>query len=88
MVMATVVDGHINSKIWFLDSGYSNHVTGRKMWLANFDSSKKSKIKLANNSSLQAKGIGDIVIQRSIGGKAMIKDVLYVPEMKYSMISI
>lgn len=65
MVMAVVADDHVDSKIWFLDSVYSNHMVGRKLWLVDFNSSKKSKIKIVNNSSLQAEGTGDIVIQKS-----------------------
>ncbi|XP_050895483.1 uncharacterized protein LOC127102114 [Lathyrus oleraceus] len=79
---------HVDSKIWFLETGCSNHMTGRRKWLANFDKSKKSKIKLAYNSSLQVEGTCDIVIQRSNGGKAMIKDILYIPEMKCNLLSV
>lgn len=28
MIMAVVADDHVDSKIWFLDSGCSNHMTG------------------------------------------------------------
>lgn len=58
------------------------------MWLEDFDLSKKSKVKFADNSSLQAEDIGDIVFQMSNGGKAMIKDVLYVPGMKCNFLSV
>lgn len=58
------------------------------MWLTDFDSSEKSKVKLVGNSSLQAKGTDDIVIQRSNGRKIMIKDVLYVPGMKCNLLSV
>ena len=78
VVMAAVADNHVEFKIWFLDSGCSNHMTGRKEWLADFDESKKSKVKLADNSSLQAEGTGNIVFQRSNGAEALIKDVFYV----------
>ncbi|XP_050896104.1 uncharacterized protein LOC127102817 [Lathyrus oleraceus] len=88
VVMVIVGDDHVESKIWFLDSGCSNHMTFQKVWLADFDSSNKSKVKLADNSSLQAEGTGDIVFQRSDEGKAMIKDVLYVPRMKCNLLSV
>ncbi|XP_050895636.1 uncharacterized protein LOC127102295 [Lathyrus oleraceus] len=88
VVMAVVVDDRVDSKIWFLDSGCSNHMAGRKVWLAYFDSSKKSKVKLADNSLLQVEGTNDIVIQRSNEGKAMIKYVLYVPRTKCSLLSV
>ncbi|XP_050919532.1 uncharacterized protein LOC127137085 [Lathyrus oleraceus] len=81
VVMAAFADDHIDSKIWFLDTSCSNQMIGLKVLLADFDSSMKSRVKLTNNISLQAKGIGNIVIHRSNGGKAMIK-VIYVPGMK------
>lgn len=63
-------------------------MTDRKVWLADFDESKKRKIKLDYNSSLQAEGIGVIVIQMSNGAKAMIKDVLYVLGIKCNLLSV
>lgn len=88
VVMATVADEQVDSKIWFLDIGCSNHMTGRMVWLVDFDKSKKSKVKLADNSSLEVEGIDNIVIQRSNGVKAMIKDVLYVPGIKCNLLSV
>ncbi|XP_050896203.1 uncharacterized protein LOC127102930 [Lathyrus oleraceus] len=83
-----VVNEHVNSKTWFLDTGCSNHMTDRRKWLIDFDKSKKSKIKLVDNSSLQAKGTDEIIIQRSNYGKSMIKNVLYVPRMKCNFLSV
>lgn len=40
VVMVAVADDHVESKIWFLNSGYSNHMTGQKVWLVYFDLSK------------------------------------------------
>ena len=80
--MAAVADNHVESKIWFLNSCCSNHMTGRKEWLADFDESKKRKVKLTGNSSLQAEGTGKIVFQMNNKGKVIIKDVLYVPGIK------
>ena len=56
--------------------------------MADFDESKKSKVKLADNSSLQAEGTGNIVFQMSNGGKDMIKDALYVPGIKCNLLSV
>ncbi|XP_050875317.1 uncharacterized protein LOC127078950 [Lathyrus oleraceus] len=64
-----VADEHVGTKIWFLDTDCSNHMTGRKVWLVDFDESKQSKVKLVDNSSLQAEGTSDIVIQRRNGIK-------------------
>ncbi|XP_058783225.1 uncharacterized protein LOC131657891 [Vicia villosa] len=81
-------DNHVESKIWLLDLGCLNHMTGQKVWLANFDESKKSKEKLVDNSSLQAEGTGNIVFHMINGRKNMIKDMFYVPCMKSNLLSV
>ena len=63
-------------------------MTGQNAWLVDFDESKKSKIKLVDNSSLQTESTGNIVFQMSNGGKAMVKYVLYVPGIKCNMLSV
>ena len=50
--MVAVADNHVEFKIWFLDSGYSNHMTDKNVWFIDFDELKKSKVKLADNSLL------------------------------------
>lgn len=57
-------------------------------WLVDFNESKKNKVKHAYNSSLQAEGTDDIVIQRRNKTKTIIKDILYVPEMKCNLLSV
>ena len=88
VVMAVVADNHVESKIWFLDSCCSNHMTGRKEWLKDFDESKKSKVKLTDNSLLQEEGTDNIVFKMCNGGKVMVKDVLYIPGIKCNLLSV
>jgi len=39
--------------LWFIDSGCSNHMTGRKDWFSSIDTSFGVKVKLGNNHSLK-----------------------------------
>ncbi|XP_019432069.1 PREDICTED: uncharacterized protein LOC109339126 [Lupinus angustifolius] len=73
---------------WYLDSGCSNHMTGHKEWLVNFDSSKRNKVKFADNRVVITEGSGDIPLKMKYGSKAYITDVLFVPEMKTNPISL
>ena len=78
-----------NDDSWYLDSGCSNHMTGHKEWLVNFDMKKRSKVKFVDNRVIEAKGTtGDVLIQRKDGGQALITEVLYVPTMKNNLLSI
>ncbi|XP_050877071.1 uncharacterized protein LOC127080820 [Lathyrus oleraceus] len=86
VVMDAVANDHIESKIWFLDSGFSNHMTSKKIWLVDFDESKKIKVKFADNNSFQVEGIENIVIQMSNGAKALLKYVLHVPGIKCNLL--
>ncbi|XP_019435863.1 PREDICTED: uncharacterized protein LOC109342308 [Lupinus angustifolius] len=77
-----------SGETWYIDSGCSNHMTGHRNWLVNFDSSKKSKVRFADNRVIQAEGTRDVTITKKDGGRAMITDVLFVPNMKNNLISL
>jgi hypothetical protein len=47
-------------------------------WLTNFNSSRTSSIKLANNSKLAVEGTDNMVIRGNNGIKLIIEDVLYI----------
>ncbi|KAK2442743.1 putative mitochondrial protein [Trifolium repens] len=57
---------------------------------ANLAENKDSDddIKLANSKSIDAKGIGNVVIQRKNGRKSVIEKVLYVPGMQCNLMSV
>ncbi|BAT75918.1 hypothetical protein VIGAN_01385500 [Vigna angularis var. angularis] len=62
--MVTAQDDFV-SENWFLDTGCSDHMTGHKDWLTNLDTSKQSKMRLANDSTITTTSEGDIVIRRN-----------------------
>ncbi|GAU42845.1 hypothetical protein TSUD_387380 [Trifolium subterraneum] len=91
LMMATlseVSDDHSHTDYWFLDTGCSNHMTSHKEWLIDINPSKKSKIRFAYDRTLQAEGIGKMVITRDDGKNVIMEDVLYVPGMKSNLLSI
>jgi len=90
ILMVTTTTRSVNSQAesWYLDSGCSNHITCHKEWLINFNAEKRSKVQFADNSTLKVEGTGDVVILRKDGSKAVIANVLFVPEMKCNLLSI
>lgn len=52
---------------WYLDSECSSHTIRRKDSLINISPSSKNKVKFANNNTLSAEGIGDVLIRRNDG---------------------
>jgi len=45
-----------NSKVWYLDSGCSNHMTGNKCLFSNLNENFRENVKLGNNSSIRVMG--------------------------------
>ncbi|CAL0302269.1 unnamed protein product [Lupinus luteus] len=86
--MMTTDCSNKGSYTWYLDSGCSNHMTGHKEWLVNFDSTKRNKVKLADNRVVLTQGIGDIPLKMQNGRKAYITDVIFFPDMKTNLISL
>ncbi|KHN27834.1 hypothetical protein glysoja_032982, partial [Glycine soja] len=88
LLMATTNSEEDNVNLWYLDTGCSNHMTGHREWFVNIDDKVKSTIKFIDNSSVTAKGIGKVMIQRKDGQQSFINDVLYAPNMKNNLLSL
>ena len=73
---------------WYLDSGCSSHMSGRKDWFVNINPSMKNMVKFANNNILEDEGIGDVMIIRKDGKRSVIFNVLYIPGMKSNLLSL
>ena len=59
--MAYVEDTKVNrEELWYLDSGCSNHMCGKKECFSDLDASFRESVKLGNNSSMAVYGKGNI----------------------------
>ncbi|CAM8934117.1 unnamed protein product [Rhodiola kirilowii] len=65
--------------VWYLDSGCSNHMSGRKELLSHLDESARVEVSFGNKSQIQVMGNGDIQIQTNDGTYATIANVYYIP---------
>ncbi|CAL9003641.1 unnamed protein product [Prunus brigantina] len=73
--------------IWFLDSGCSNHMCGKRNMFFDLDSSFRESVKLGNDSSITVQGKGKIRIEVN-GFVHVITEVFYVPDLKNNLLSI
>ncbi|XP_017408630.2 uncharacterized protein LOC108321394 [Vigna angularis] len=73
---------------WYLDTGYSNHMTRRRELLVNIDSSIKRCVRIVNNSTIMAEGIDKVLITCKNDKISYMDDVLYVPTMKSNLLSL
>ena len=77
-----------DQNIWFLDSGASNHMTGKKNFFVELNEKVQGEISFGDNSKVPVRGRGDILIKRKDGDHAFISNVYYVPDMKSNILSL
>ncbi|KAJ9545172.1 hypothetical protein OSB04_024879 [Centaurea solstitialis] len=73
------LDGHV----WYMDSGCSKHMTGRKELLANFKQKYGGNVRFGNKLSAPIMGYGDILHH-----KITINKVAYVEGLSHNLLSI
>ncbi|KAI5390160.1 hypothetical protein KIW84_075471 [Lathyrus oleraceus] len=76
-----------DKNVWYLDSGCSNHMIGKKKAFIKINSSFGSKVKLGNGEHVEVKGKGNIGVTTKQGSK-VIHESLYVPELDENLLSI
>lgn len=74
--------------LWYMDIGCSNHLSGNKQWLIDFDSGRKTKIRYADDEYLNAEGVRNVKVKLKNGNTVLIKDVQYVPGMESSLMRV
>ncbi|BAT90079.1 hypothetical protein VIGAN_06125200 [Vigna angularis var. angularis] len=88
MLMAKTEEDSSEKDVWYLDSGCSTHMTGRKDWFVGIKDAAQGKIRFADDRSLMAEGTGRVVLRDAEGKEVTIEEVLYVPGLKSNLLSL
>ncbi|MCI39403.1 hypothetical protein A2U01_0060634, partial [Trifolium medium] len=57
MLLVTTKDESDCQEKWYLDTGSSTHMTGRKDWFTSLKATQNNNVKFADNSSLAVQGM-------------------------------
>ena len=77
-----------DESLWYLDSGCSTHMIGRKDWFVNIqEPPSHGRIRFADNSSLIVR-VGKVVLRDLDGREIIVENVLYVPGLKTNLMSL
>jgi hypothetical protein len=75
---------------WLADTGATSHMTPHRHWVRNY-SPMRMPIRLADNSLIYSSGVGTVVFNPVIGGKASqpveFTRVLHVPSLQNNLLS-
>ncbi|XP_052627253.1 uncharacterized protein LOC128133754 [Lactuca sativa] len=76
--------GEPNDDTWYIDSGYSKHMTGNRNYLRDFKPIQTNQdVTFGNNMKAKIKGYGNIT-----NGNFTIKKVAFVDDLKHNLISV
>ncbi|GAU33542.1 hypothetical protein TSUD_143350 [Trifolium subterraneum] len=87
LFMASCYSTNSSKETWLIDSGCINHMTHNVGIFKELDKSFYSKVTIGNGEHVDVKGKGVVAIETPSGIK-YIADVLFVPEINQSLLSV
>lgn len=80
--------GSGETKVWYLDNGASNHMTGFKSKFTELNQKVTGQVRFGDGSSVKIEGKGTIMFMCKNGEEHALRDVYYIPSLKTNIISI
>ncbi|XXG89956.1 hypothetical protein AAC387_Pa12g1836 [Persea americana] len=87
-VLLAQEEGYGQENVWYLDSGASNHMCGKKELFEELAEDVHGKVSLGDSTQLPVQGKGNIKIYQKDDVPAYISNVYYVPNMKSNILSL
>ena len=75
-------------RIWYLDNGASNHMTGNRSYFRSIDETITGKVRFGDDSRIDIKGKGSVLFVSQDGRRKILADVYFIPELKSNIISL
>ncbi|KAM1839849.1 hypothetical protein ACFX14_014633 [Malus domestica] len=73
--------------VWYVNSGYNNHMTGREDLLENINRSVTAKVEMGTGELVNEVGKGELMVATK-QGKRYIKEIMLVPGLKENLLSV
>ena len=88
MLLARNTDNGAQENTWYLDTGASNHMLGRKSMFVELNESVSGNVSFGDDAKIPVKGNGSILIRLKDRRHQFISNVYYVPNMKNNILSL
>jgi hypothetical protein len=73
---------------WFLDTGASNHMCGRREFFTKLDTGVRGSVKLGDDTSVEIEGRGSILFQCRNGEHLALEQVYLIPRLRSNIVSL
>ena len=73
---------------WYLDSGATHHMTGRRELFSDLDTSVRGTVRFGDASRVEIQGVGSIVFQAKNGEHRVLQGVYFIPALRNSIMSL
>ena len=74
--------------MWYLDTGASSHMTGKRAFFHKIDENMKGRVKFGDGSTIPYEGKGNIFVTLKTGEILTISNVLYLRDLKTNILSL
>lgn len=75
-------------RIWYLENGASNHVTGNKSYFRFINETITRNVRFEDDSRIDIKGKGFMLFISQDGRKKILPDIYFILELKSNIISL
>ena len=87
LLQGSEIDHH-TSDMWYLDTGATNHMIGQRNFFTTLDELAHDFLKFGDNSRVQIKGRGSVVVLRHDGQRLSFGNVLFVPKLCVNILNL
>jgi hypothetical protein len=70
---------------WYLDSGATHHMIGRRELFTNLDCKARGTVKFDDTSKVEIHGVGSIIFEVKTGEHRVLHDTYYIPTLRTSI---
>ncbi|GAU31303.1 hypothetical protein TSUD_315120 [Trifolium subterraneum] len=87
LLMARTDENVVKEESWYVDSRCSNHMTGNKDWLYEFDATFRDSVRLGNDAKMCVMGKSNVKMFIN-GSVHVISNVYYLPGLNTNFLSV
>lgn len=79
--LGSVTDRGVETNLWYLDNGASNHMTGIRSIFNDMDETVTGQVRFGDGSTVEIRGKGSVMFKCKNGENRVLREVYYIPTL-------